>query len=110
MVEEESGEEVEGVELIVKRSPISGSGIARVHTEVLENSEFQEGKPVVIVSKEGKKRVMRLVADSIMEKGKISLRQKDLDKLSIRSDDRIRILPYKGIGSRLTGKLFGSEK
>lgn len=106
----ESGEEEDGMELTVKRSPISGSGIARVHAEVLKDEEFQEGKPVLVVSKGGKKRVMRLVADSMMEKGKISLRQKDLEKLSVRSEDSVRLLPYRSVGSRLTGKLFRSGK
>jgi hypothetical protein len=91
----------EGVRVRVKRSPISGSGIARVHTSIIKMAEFEEGKAAE-VSKDGKRRVLRLVADDIMEKGKISLRQKDLDKLGAREGDEVILSPIKGMGERIT--------
>ena len=97
------------VELIVKRSPISGSGIARVNSEVVETDQFEEGGPVYI-SFQGRKRVLRLVADGMMEKGMISIRDKDMSKLGVKSGEKILLQPYTKVGHRLTKKLFHPRK
>jgi hypothetical protein len=91
----------EGIRLKIKRSPISGSGIARVHSSVLKMADFEEGK-VVEASLKNRKRVMRLVADEIMERGKISLRQKDIEKLGAAEGEEILLIPVKGMGERIT--------
>jgi len=101
-------EEEIGVKLKVKRSPISGSGIARVHSSVLKKGDFIEGKPH-FVQKADRKRVMRLVADEIMDKGKISLRQKDMNKLKVSEGDEVTLLPAANMGERLI-KGFGLFK
>ncbi len=93
-----------GIKLRVKRSPISGSGIARVHTTVIKMAEFEEGKAAE-VSKGDKKRVMRLVADDMMEKGRISLRVHDLEKLDAKEGDEVYLNPVKGMGEKITKRL-----
>lgn len=90
----------EGIKLRVKMSPISGSGIARVNSRVLDNEGYIEGKPHIIQKGE-KKRVVRLVADDIMEKGKISLRRKDLQKIGAGEGEEIILLPSMKVGDRL---------
>ena len=40
----EETEKEQGIFLVVKRSPISGSGIARVNIAILQLPEFTEGK------------------------------------------------------------------
>lgn len=108
--EEEKSEEVEGIELVVKKSPISGSGIARIHMQILESSDLKEGKPVIIGSEKGKKRVLRLVADRMIEKDSISLRTKDMAKLGVNAGDKVLLYPYTTMGSRLTSRIFRSGK
>lgn len=97
-------EEENVVKLRVKMSPISGSGIARVNRRVLKMGDFQEGKPLS-VEKDDRKRVMRLVADEIMDKGKISIRKKDMEKLKVREGDEVSLVPVKGIGDMLNKRL-----
>lgn len=97
-----------GIYLIVKRSPISGSGIARVNIAILQLPEFTEGK-VALVENDKNKRVLRIVGDSMMTKGRISLRQKDMDRLKVKEGDKVKLLPVKGMGDHLT-KRFGFLK
>mgnify|MGYP001032618953 FL=1 len=101
---ERKEEPEEGVRLRVKRSPISGSGIGRVHTSVLKMGDFEEGKAVE-VSFEDNKRILRLVADDRMDKGKISLRQKDMDKLKTVEGNEVILNPISGMGQRITKSL-----
>lgn len=103
MSDEDSGS-VDGVDLMVKRSPISGSGIARVHVSVLTMVEVEEGKPALL-RHGNNERVVRLVADEMMDEGKVSLRQKDLEKLRVKAGETVKLLPLKGVGSRLGIKL-----
>jgi hypothetical protein len=91
----------EGIELIVRRSPISGAGIARVHRSITDDSDFEEGK-VVLVKSEDHSRVLRLVSDNMMMKGRISLREKDMARLKVKEGERVRLLPMKGVGDHLT--------
>jgi hypothetical protein len=101
---EKREEPEEGVRLRIKRSPISGSGIARVHTSVLKMGDFEEGKAVE-VSLEDRKRIMRLVADDRMDRGRISLRQKDMDKLNAEEGSEVILNPISGMGQRITKSL-----
>lgn len=87
--------------LRVKMSPISGSGIARINRLHLRNTELEEGKPVMIMNGD-RKRIMRLVADEMMERGKISIRRKDMDKLRVSEGDEVMIQPLKNVGERLS--------
>jgi hypothetical protein len=99
-MEEQKVEEFPGIELKVKKSPISGSGIARVHLSIIELPEFSEGK-VVSVETEKVKRVLRLVADKMMDKGRISLRARDMEKLGVREGDKVVLMPVKSVGKRI---------
>ncbi|MFW3146258.1 MAG: hypothetical protein ACMUIE_05555 [Thermoplasmatota archaeon] len=99
-----------GIYLMVKRSPISGSGIARVHTKVLESDDFKEGGPIIVTGSKTRKRVLRLVADNMMEKGKVSLRQKDMDKLGVREGHKVILEPMEKMGNRITRRLLGIKK
>ena len=44
---------------------------------------------------------MRLVADEIMDKGKISLRKKDMEKLKVKEGDEVTLVPVKGVSDVL---------
>jgi hypothetical protein len=101
MVIVDKGEEEKGIELIVRKSPISGSGIARVHSSIIDLPEFNEGK-VALIEKEKNHRVLRLVADSMMMKGRISIRQKDMDKLKVKEGEKVKMLPVKGVGDHIS--------
>jgi hypothetical protein len=103
-MEDENVEEFPGIELKVKKSPISGSGIARVHITIIELPEFSEGK-VVSVETEKVKRVLRLVADKMMDKGRISLRARDMDKLDVKEGDKVILKPVKSVGKRIGERL-----
>ena len=92
------------VKLRVKMSPISGSGIARVNRKVLKMGDFVEGKPLSVENGD-RTRVMRLVADEIMDKGKISLRKKDMEKLKVKEGDEVSLVPMKGVGDVLNKRL-----
>lgn len=99
MAADDSGS-MDSVDLMVKRSPISGSGIARVNVSVLTMVKVEEGKPALL-RHGNKERVVRLVADEMMDKGKVSLRQKDLEKLRVKAGEMVTLLPLKGVGSKL---------
>ncbi|MGA1820975.1 MAG: hypothetical protein ACMUIG_00450 [Thermoplasmatota archaeon] len=92
-------DEATTVSLEVKRSPISGSGIARVNNGVLNDlPDLVEGKTVLVTFKK-KNRVLRLVADDIIHSGLISLRQKDMEKLRVREGDVVELSAMKGMES-----------
>ncbi|MGA1792989.1 MAG: hypothetical protein ACMUHM_03470 [Thermoplasmatota archaeon] len=95
---------VEGIELVVKKSPISGSGIARVHLSILELPEFTEGK-VALIEFGKQKKVLRLVGDNLMTKGRISLRKKDMEALRVKEGDKVTLSKVVNIGDRLKEKL-----
>ena len=105
----DDNEKEQGIYLIVKRSPISGSGIARVNISILQLPEFTEGK-VVMVENEKNRRVLRIVGDSMMHKGRISLRQKDMDKLKVKEGDKVKLLPVMGVGDHLTKRFAFLKK
>ena len=95
----DENDEAAVVTLEVKRSPISGSGIARVNIGVLKDlPDIAEGKTVLITYKR-KKRVLRLVADDIMDSGLISLRQKDMDRLKVKVGEPVELSAMKGMES-----------
>jgi hypothetical protein len=98
-----------GIYLIVRRSPISGSGIARVNISILQLPEFTEGK-VVLVENEKNNRVLRIVGDSRMKKGEISLRQKDMNRLKVKEGDKVKLLPVKGMSDHLTKRFRFLQK
>jgi len=56
----------------------------------------------VEVSLKNKRRVMRIVADDRMDRGKISLRQKDIDKLDAGEGSEVILNPIKSMGVRIT--------
>ena len=100
-MKEEEGKEPESVKLRVKKSPISGSGIARVNLSVMDRINISEGKTAIISS--GKKStVVRLVADERMDRGRISIRRKDLIKLRVREGDEVELTSFK----KAVGKKF----
>jgi arginine/ornithine N-succinyltransferase beta subunit len=79
-----------------------------VHTSVLKKGDFIEGKPHFVENGD-RKRIMRLVADDIMDRGRISLRQKDMEKLRVKEGDEVVLRPVLKVGTRLT-KGFGLFK
>lgn len=99
-------EEDYAIELIVKKSPISGSGIVRVNTRILDNEDFVEGGLALVKCGEKNGRVMKLVADSMMEEGMTSIRQKDMERLEVEEGERVTLHSYKGIKKRLMEKFF----
>ena len=109
MREENKGEKV-GIELMVRKSPISGSGIARVHITILDLPEFTEGK-VALFQNGNHRKVLRLVGDRMMTKGRVSLRKKDMDSLKVREGGKVTLLPVVNIGDRIKDrfKLFRSR-
>jgi len=102
-------EEEEGEVLKVRESPISGSGIARINTKTMErNIDLLEGKPALLRSQSAE-RVVRLVADDMMEEGWISLREKDRKRLKVSRGDEVTLLPLKGVGI-ITKRLASLKK
>lgn len=93
-----------GIKLVVRASPISGSGIARVHISILELAEFTEGKVALFVCG-NRKRVLRLVGDSMMIRGKVSLRKKDMEWLGVREGSKVTLFPVVNIGDRIKERL-----
>ena len=100
----EETEKEQGIYLVVRKSPISGSGIARVNKLILEMPEFTEGK-VALVENEKFNRVLRIVGDSMMQKGRISLRQKDMDKLKVKEGDKVKLLPVTSVSDHIYRRL-----
>ncbi|MGA1820630.1 MAG: hypothetical protein ACMUHU_06445 [Thermoplasmatota archaeon] len=94
----------EGIELVVRKSPISGSGIARVHISIIDLPEFTEGK-VALFEKGAHKKVLRLVGDNLMTKGRVSLRKKDMESLRVREGDKVMLSPVVNIGDRIKDRL-----
>jgi len=103
MSEEKENEE-QGITLKVKRSPISGSGIIRVHESVLEGTALAEAKPALL--RKGRYEVVvRIVADDLMARGMVSLRQKDMERLRVKEGGEVVLLEYVGIRNKLGERL-----
>ncbi|MBN1389698.1 MAG: hypothetical protein JXA22_03540 [Candidatus Thermoplasmatota archaeon] len=99
MLDEEKGQR-DGIDLVVRASPISGSGIARVHISILEMEEFNEGKVALFIHEE-KNVVLRLVGDSMMTRGRVSLRKKDMKYLGVKEGEKVTLFPRRKIGDRI---------
>ena len=92
------------VTLKVKRSPISGRGIGRVNLKVLDKMNLSESKNIEVVYR-NKVIIVKVVADNLISKDLISLRIKDMEKLSVENDDEVTLRPHISKGL-FKGKKF----
>ena len=77
-------------------------GIARIHEEILEHLEIEEGKEVQVFSNESEKAVIvELTADKLIGKDAISLRRKDLERLGVKEGDMVHIRAHKTVADAL---------
>jgi formylmethanofuran dehydrogenase subunit D len=90
--------------LVVKESPITKNGIARIHKDTIEQLGIKPGKNIAVSCGNGSI-LVHVYADTLIEKDMISLRPGDRKKLSVRSGDKVSITPHLKIKDRL-GSIF----
>lgn len=90
--------------LVVKESPITKNGIARIHLNALKQLGIEPGKNVAVSCGNGSI-LVHVYADDLIEKDKISLRPGDRKKLGIRSGDTVSITPHIKLKDKL-GSIF----
>ena len=78
--------------LVVRKSAISGGGIARVHISVLEDMGIEPGENIVVRSG-NRAIIVKVFGDNLVEKGDIRLRAKDMKRLGVKKGDRVEIEP-----------------
>lgn len=92
------------VNLKVKESPITKNGIARIHSEILQQLGMDTGKNVAVSCGNGSI-LVHIYADNLIERNMISLRPGDRKKLRVRAGDEVQISPFVGIKDRVK-KMF----
>ncbi|WP_455392785.1 hypothetical protein [[Eubacterium] cellulosolvens] len=90
--------------LKVKESPITKNGVARIHSDVLQQLGIDIGKNVAVSCGNGSI-LVHIYADNLIEKDMISLRPGDRKKLRVRYGDEVSIIPFFGIKDRVK-KIF----
>jgi len=85
-----------GISLKVKESPITKNGVARIHSDILQQLGVDIGKNVAVSCGNGAI-LVHIYADNLIEKNMISLRPGDRKKLRVRSGDEVVISPFVGI-------------
>lgn len=104
-VEKSENVEEDALTLKVAKSSIKsvGSGIARMNEKHLK--EFDGDIPEMIVVKaEEHKKVLKLVSDRFADKGKIVLREDDMEDLDLDAGDEVDIMPYVTLKSEIKEK------
>lgn len=84
------------VKLKVKESPITKTGVARIHTNILKQLGVDPGKDLA-VSRGNGSILVHIYADNLIEENMISLRPGDRNKLKVRSGDNVLVKPFLGI-------------
>jgi formylmethanofuran dehydrogenase subunit D len=84
------------INLKVKESPITKNGVARIHSELLQQLGVDIGKNVAVSCGNGSI-LVHIYADNLIEKNMISLRPGDRKKLRVRFGDEVVISPFIGI-------------
>lgn len=84
------------INLKVKESPITKNGVARIHTDILQQLGVDIGKNVAVSCGNGSI-LVHIYADKLIEKNMISLRPGDRKKLRVRSGDEVVISHFVGI-------------
>lgn len=81
------------IKLKVKESPITKTGVARIHTNILKQLGVDSGKDIA-VSRGNGSILVHIYADDLIEKDMISLRPGDRKKLRVRYGDSVSVEPF----------------
>lgn len=88
------------ITLKVKESPITKNGVARIHSDILQELGVNIGKNIAVSCGNGAI-LVHIYADNLIEKDMISLRPGDRKKLRVRYGDEVDISPFVGIKDKL---------
>ncbi|MEF8835391.1 MAG: hypothetical protein V5A76_04470 [Candidatus Thermoplasmatota archaeon] len=86
--------------LLVEKSPIEAGGRARINTDILEKLEVETGDNVV-VSSDKRDILVKIYDDDMVEKNKIILRSRDVEKLGVEEKEEVTIRKHKKLLSKL---------
>jgi formylmethanofuran dehydrogenase subunit D len=82
--------------LKVKESPITKSGVARIHINKLKKLGVNAGKDIAVTRGNGSI-LVHIYADELIEEEMISLRPSDRKKLKVKYGDNVSVEPFIGI-------------
>lgn len=89
------------VELTVMKSKIKfPGGIARVNSDILPHLHVEKGSDVEVYTA-NKAIIVKLTADTFMDKDKISMRPPDMEKIGVSEGDKVYIRAHESIGEVL---------
>jgi hypothetical protein len=103
--------EVNKMELRAKASKIKGHpGVIRIHESHIEEVDFDKGDEIELCTPgtEGTGIIVEVSADRYIQKGFVSIRKGDMDKLNIRNNDLVILRRYKAKGDK-SGKRQSKE-
>ncbi len=86
--------------LKVKESPITKTGVARIHTTKLKQLGVNPGKDIAVSGGNGSI-LVHIYADDLIEEDMISLRPGDRKKLKVKFGDNVSVEPFIGIKEKL---------
>jgi formylmethanofuran dehydrogenase subunit D len=86
--------------LVVKESPITKNGIARIHKDAIRQLGIKPGKNIAVSCGNGSV-LVHVYADTLIEKDMISLRPGDRKKLRVRSGDKVSVAPHINLKNKL---------
>jgi hypothetical protein len=100
-----NNEEEHFVTLKVQKSAIGSidSGIARINSTYLKSFD-EEDIDMVELRAGKKKKVVRLTSDRLVPRGKVVLREGDMDDLEVENGEEIEIHPYHKLSDELKEK------
>ena len=90
----------EKMTLVVEKSSIRSGGRARINEEELKELDIENGDQAVI-SSEHKDILLKVYGDSLVEKDKIILRSKDLEKLKVGEYDEVTVRKHRKLLNKL---------
>jgi antitoxin component of MazEF toxin-antitoxin module len=103
MKEEKDAENIPGIKLVVKESPIRFGGSVRVHDSVIAKLGC-EVKDQIVLMKDEKKILRTIFADNLVAKNTVILRTKAMKDLDVKDGDEIELQLNKKILANLRNK------
>ncbi len=93
---------VEEIKLQARTSALMDqSGYARVHTDVHDILEMQDGGYAELINDKGKAILVRISSDALIQKDSINLGKQDIEKMEIEEGSLITIKHHKTIGESI---------
>ncbi len=97
------------VELKVKKSRVSKGGRTRLCKDAFDELELHDGDDIVVKSDE-KSVAVKAFSDDLVEKDHVYLRKDDMNRLDVKEEDTVTVLPHQSISGKVKKKIPWPKK